>query len=63
MPDLIPDKYGFFDRHPVPTWIPAFAGMTTLRYLIAGVIKVENPQPTLHSVTLQSAGKAVSPDR
>jgi hypothetical protein len=30
MPDLI--------RHPVPTWIPAFAGMTILRYLIAGVI-------------------------
>ena len=31
MPDLI--------RHPVHTWIPAFAGMTILRYLIAGVIK------------------------
>jgi hypothetical protein len=31
MPDLI--------RHPVPAWIPAFAGMTTLRYLVAGVIK------------------------
>jgi len=30
MPDLI--------RHPVPTWIPAFAGMTILRYLIAGEI-------------------------
>ena len=30
MPDLI--------RHPVHTWIPAFAGMTILRYLIAGVI-------------------------
>jgi hypothetical protein len=30
MPDLI--------WHPVPTWIPAFAGMTILRYLIAGVI-------------------------
>jgi len=30
MPDLI--------RHPAPTWIPAFAGMTILRYLIAGVI-------------------------
>ena len=38
MPDLI--------RHPVPTWIPvedhvfigAFAGITILRYLIAGVI-------------------------
>jgi hypothetical protein len=27
MPDLI--------RHPVPAWIPAFAGMTTLRYLVA----------------------------
>jgi len=26
-------------RHPVPSWIPAFAGMTILRYLIAGVIK------------------------
>jgi len=30
MPDLI--------RHPVPFWIPACAGMTTLTYLIAGVI-------------------------
>jgi len=30
MPDLI--------RHPVPFWIPAFAGMTILRYLIAEVI-------------------------
>jgi len=30
MPDLI--------RHPVPSWIPAFAGMTALGYLIAGVI-------------------------
>ena len=30
MPDLI--------RHPVPAWIPAFAGMTTLMYLVAGVI-------------------------
>jgi hypothetical protein len=36
MPDLIPDEYGIFDRHPVRTWIPvedpvfigAFAGMT-----------------------------------
>jgi len=34
MPDLI--------RHPVPSWIPAFAGMTILRYLIAGVIIGEN---------------------
>ena len=30
MPDLI--------RHPVPTWIPAFAGMTILSNLTAGVI-------------------------
>ncbi len=30
MPDLI--------RHPVFFWIPAFAGMTALSYLIAGVI-------------------------
>ena len=30
MPDLI--------RHPVYSWIPAFAGMTIFRYLIAGVI-------------------------
>ena len=22
MPDLIPDEYGIFDQHPVPTWIP-----------------------------------------
>jgi hypothetical protein len=41
MPDLIPDEYVIFDRHPVPTWIPGpapdtdpgFAGMTILRYL------------------------------
>ena len=32
MPDLI--------RHPVLSWIPAFAGMTILRYLIAGVISI-----------------------
>jgi hypothetical protein len=25
-------------RHPVPAWLTAFAGMTTLIYLIAGVI-------------------------
>ena len=36
MPDLI--------RHPVPAWIPAFAGMTTLRYLVAGVIVLSNIQ-------------------
>jgi hypothetical protein len=30
MPDLI--------RHPRTTWIPAFAGMTTMAYLIAGLI-------------------------
>ncbi len=30
MPDLI--------RHPVPAWIPAFAGMTTLMFFVAGVI-------------------------
>ena len=30
MPDLI--------RHPVFFWIPAFAGMTALSYLIGGVI-------------------------
>jgi len=34
MPDLI--------RHPVLSWIPAFAGMTILRYLIAGVITKKN---------------------
>ncbi len=31
MPDLI--------WHPVQLWIPAFAGMTTLTYIVAGVIK------------------------
>jgi len=30
MPDMI--------RHPVFFWIPAFAGMTTVGYLTAGVI-------------------------
>jgi hypothetical protein len=39
MPALIPDECGIFDRHPVLTWIPAFAGMTMLRYYIAGVIE------------------------
>ncbi len=34
MPDLI--------RHPVSFWIPAFAGMTALGYLVAGVIPVFN---------------------
>ena len=38
MPDLIPEEHGIFDRHPVPAWLPAFAGMTTLRYLVAGAI-------------------------
>jgi hypothetical protein len=33
MPDLI--------RHPVMPWIPAFAGMTLLVYLIAGLISKE----------------------
>jgi hypothetical protein len=33
MPDMI--------RHDVSFWIPAFAGMTTVTYLIAGVIKGE----------------------
>jgi len=33
MPDLI--------RHPVFFWIPASAGMTTLRYFTARVISVE----------------------
>jgi hypothetical protein len=31
MPDLI--------RHPVQFWIPAFAGMTALTYIVAGVIR------------------------
>jgi hypothetical protein len=31
MPDLI--------RHPVLPWIPAFAGMTGLVFIVAGVIK------------------------
>jgi len=30
MPDLI--------RHPGQFWIPAFAGMTALTYIVAGVI-------------------------
>ena len=30
MPDLI--------RHPGQLWIPAFAGMTVLTYIVAGVI-------------------------
>ena len=38
IPDLIPADHGICDRHPVPAWIPAFAGMTTLRYLVAGAI-------------------------
>ena len=35
MPDLI--------RHPVLFWIPAFAGMTTLTYIVAGVITYSHP--------------------
>ena len=34
MPDLI--------RHPAPFWIPAFAGMTTVGHLTAGVITLKN---------------------
>jgi len=34
MPDLI--------RHPGPFWIPAFAGMTALTYIVAGVIRTGN---------------------
>ena len=32
MPDLI--------RHPGQLWIPAFAGMTALTYIVAGVISL-----------------------
>jgi len=48
MPDLI--------RHPVPAWIPAFAGMTTLMYLVAGVIikKADNAAFKDHSVAILS---------
>ena len=35
MPDLI--------RHPVSFWIPAFAGMTTVGYLPAGLIASQLP--------------------
>ena len=38
MPDLI--------RHPVSSWIPAFAGTTTNGYLTAGVI-IEGIQTTI----------------
>jgi len=34
MPDLI--------RHPVQFWIPAFAGMTALTYIVAGVYCLTN---------------------
>jgi hypothetical protein len=37
MPDLI--------RHPVSFWIPAFAGMTTVGYLPAGLIIFEIAPP------------------
>ena len=40
MPDLI--------RHPVYSWIPAFAGMTIFRYLITGVIHLQIMKLTLH---------------
>ena len=61
MPDLI--------RHPVYSWIPAFAGMTIGRYLIAGLIlsrfgiRSERPAPhkpaTVHgTANLPAFGKA-----
>ena len=59
MPDLIPAEDGIFDRHPVPAWIPAFepakhafAGMTTLMYLGAGVI-IQHPETSIqyHVIT------------
>ena len=41
MPDLI--------RHPGPFWIPAFAGMTALTYIVAGVIKTFKDSNNLNS--------------
>jgi hypothetical protein len=42
MPDLISLPRQVVSRgHPVFFWIPAYAGMTTLRYLTAGVINNE----------------------
>jgi len=38
MPDLI--------RHPGQFWIPAFAGMTALTYIVAGVIMIRQPNTT-----------------
>ena len=47
MPDLI--------RHPVLFWIPAFAGMTDLGYLIAGVIMTNNQsKPVNHQLPIAS---------
>jgi len=54
MPDLI--------RHPVSSWIPAFAGMTALGYLFAGVIieRIMKKQLTQDILSLVSiaCGKA-----
>jgi hypothetical protein len=36
-------------RHPVPFWIPAFAGMTTVGYLAAGVISLRSIFPYFKS--------------
>ena len=48
MPDLV--------RHPVPFWIPAFAGMTTVGYLAAGVISLMlNMEMPLLAVSAASA--------
>ena len=45
MPDLI--------RHPVPYWIPACAGMTSLRYLIAGVIIYEHSPQAVYTLCFE----------
>jgi len=43
MPDLINLPRQVLSRgHPVFAWIPAFAGMTILGYLIAGAIFTED---------------------
>jgi hypothetical protein len=62
MPDLIPAHDGIFDRHPVSVWIPAFAGMTALRRLIAGAVFVYPPETTkrLHGLTAPESSGAVS---
>ncbi len=46
-------------RHLVSFWIPAFAGMTTVTYLIAGVIKAKLFSFKINRITIYFKGKVL----